>query len=113
MRGARVSGGSGWKEYQETQSVCGVRLPAGLKESDRLPEPIFTPSTKEEGGKHDENISFERMAEIVRLPLAQKLRDRSMAIYKKGTEYAESRGLILCDTKFEFGILNGELILID
>ena len=105
--------GSGWKEYQKTQSVCGVKLPAGLKESDRLPEPIFTPATKEEGGKHDENISFERMAEIVGLPLATKLRDISLAIYNKAAKVAEERGLILCDTKFEFGQLNGLLILID
>ncbi len=105
--------GSGWKEYQKTQSVCGVKLPAGLKESSRLPEPIFTPSTKEEGGKHDENISFERMAEIVGLPLATQLRDISLAIYKKAAEIAEQRGLILCDTKFEFGLLDGKVIIID
>ena len=105
--------GSGWKEYQQTQSVCGVKLPAGLKESDRLPEPIFTPATKEEGGKHDENISFERMAQIIGLPLAGLLRDKSLAIYKKAAEIAEGRGLILCDTKFEFGRLHGEVILID
>jgi phosphoribosylaminoimidazole-succinocarboxamide synthase len=105
--------GSGWKEYQKTQSVCGVKLPAGLQESDRLPQPIFTPATKEEGGKHDENISFERMAEIVGLPLATKLRDISFAIYNKAAKVSEERGLILCDTKFEFGQLNGEVILID
>jgi phosphoribosylaminoimidazole-succinocarboxamide synthase len=105
--------GSGWKEYQKTQSVCGVKLPEGLKESDRIPEPIFTPATKEEGGKHDENISFERMAEIVGLPLATKLRDVSLAIYNKAAKVSEERGLILCDTKFEFGQLNGEVILID
>jgi len=105
--------GSGWKEYQKTQSVCGVKLPAGLKESDRLPEPIFTPSTKEEGGKHDENISFERMCDIVGKPLATELRDKSLAIYKKAVIIAEERGLILCDTKFEFGRLNGKVILID
>lgn len=105
--------GSGWKEYQQTQSVCGVKLPAGLKESDRLPEPIFTPATKEEGGKHDENVSFERMAQIIGLPLAGLLRDKSLAIYKKAAEIAEGRGLILCDTKFEFGRLHEEVILID
>ncbi len=105
--------GSGWKEYQKTQSVCSVKLPTGLKESDRLPEPIFTPATKEEGGKHDENISFERMVEIVGRPLAEELRDKSLAIYKKAAEIAEDRGLILCDTKFEFGRLNGKVILID
>jgi phosphoribosylaminoimidazole-succinocarboxamide synthase len=105
--------GSGWKEYQKTQSVCGVKLPAGLRESDRLPEPIFTPATKEEGGKHDENISFERMAQIVGLALAHKLRDLSLAIYKMAAKISEKRGLILCDTKFEFGQLNGQIILID
>jgi len=105
--------GSGWKEYQKTQSVCGVKLPAGLKESDRLPEPIFTPATKEEGGKHDENISFERMVQIVGRPLAETLRDKSLAIYNKAARVAEERGLILCDTKFEFGQLNNQVILID
>jgi phosphoribosylaminoimidazole-succinocarboxamide synthase len=105
--------GSGWKEYQKTQSVCGVKLPAGLKESDRLPQPIFTPATKEEGGKHDENISFERMAEIVGNNLATQLRDVSLAIYNKAAKIAEERGLILCDTKFEFGELDGQIILID
>src|ERR1051325_6493189 len=89
--------GSGSKEYQKTQKVCGVSLPAGLRESERLPEPIFTPATKEEGGKHDENISFERMGEIVGKDLATKLRDCSLAIYNKAAQYAESRGLILCD----------------
>jgi len=105
--------GSGWKEYQSSQSVCGVKLPAGLRESDRLPEPIFTPATKEEGGKHDENISFERTAQIVGLDLATRLREVSLAIYKKAAQIAESKGLILCDTKFEFGQLDGKLILID
>jgi len=105
--------GSGWKEYQKTQSVCGVPLPAGLKESDRLPQPIFTPATKEEGGKHDENISFERMVEILGKSLSEDLRAKSMAIYQKAAKIAEERGLILCDTKFEFGQLNGQVILID
>ena len=105
--------GSGWKEYKQNQQVCGVPLPAGLKESDRLPEPIFTPATKEEGGKHDENISFERMASIIGKPLAESLRDKSMAIYAKASRIAEGRGLILCDTKFEFGVLNGTVTLID
>ena len=105
--------GSGWKEYQKTQSVCGVKLPTGLRESDRLPEPIFTPATKEEGGKHDENISFERMAQIVGKPLSEKLREVSLAIYKKAASISDERGLILCDTKFEFGQLSGQIILID
>ncbi len=105
--------GSGWKEYQKTQSVCGVPLPSGLKESSRLPQPIFTPATKEEGGKHDENISFERMAQIVGRALATQLKDTSLAIYQKAAQISEARGLILCDTKFEFGQLSGQVILID
>jgi phosphoribosylaminoimidazole-succinocarboxamide synthase len=96
--------GSGWKEYQATQSVCGVKLPPGLRQCDRLPEPIFTPATKEELGKHDENISFDRACEIVGKPLMEKLRDRSLAIYSKAAEHARSRGIIIADTKFEFGI---------
>ncbi len=105
--------GSGWKEYQQNQKVCGVPLPPDLRESDRLPEPIFTPATKEDGGKHDENITFERMVQIVGKPLAETLRDRSLALYIKASRIAESRGLILCDTKFEFGLLNGQVTLID
>lgn len=105
--------GSGWKEYQKNGQVCGVPLPPGLRESDRLPEPIFTPATKEDQGKHDENISFERMAGIIGKPLASSLRDISLALYKKAAEIAESRGLILCDTKFEFGQLQGKITLID
>lgn len=105
--------GSGWKEYQKNGKVCGVALPPGLKESDRLPEPIFTPATKEEHGKHDENIPFERMAEIVGKPLAETLRDRSLALYIKASRVAESKNLILCDTKFEFGLLDGKVTLID
>lgn len=105
--------GSGWKEYQKTQQVCGVPLPPDLHESDRLPEPLFTPATKEEQGKHDENISFERMASIVGKALAETLRDRSLALYIKASRLAESRGLILCDTKFEFGLLGNQLTLID
>ncbi len=105
--------GSGWKEYQKTGKVCGVQLPPGLKESDRLPEPIFTPASKEEMGKHDENITFEEMAKRIGKPLAETLRDRSLALYIKASRVAESRGLILCDTKFEFGQLNGQVTLID
>lgn len=105
--------GSGWKEYQKTGKVCGVALPPGLRESDRLPEPIFTPATKEEGGKHDENISFERMAEIVGKTNAETLRDRSIALFVKASRLADAKGLILCDTKFEFGLLNGQITLID
>jgi len=104
--------GSGWREYQETQAVCGVPLPAGLVESDRLPEPIFTPATKAEEG-HDENISFERMAELVGADLAQDLKRRSLELYRKGASAAEARGLIIADTKFEWGRLDGKLLLID
>jgi len=105
--------GSGWKEYKQNGKVCGVPLPEGLKESDRLPEPIFTPATKEEQGKHDENIDFDRMAGIVGRELAGTLRDRSLALYIKASRIAESKGLILCDTKFEFGLLDGKVTLID
>ena len=105
--------GSGWKEYQQSQSVCGVKLPSGLRESDRLPEPIFTPATKEENGKHDENISFERMSERIGLALAAELRDKSLQIYQAAAAVAQARGLILCDTKFEFGVVDGKTILID
>ncbi|WLT31160.1 phosphoribosylaminoimidazolesuccinocarboxamide synthase [Geothrix sp. PMB-07] len=105
--------GSGWKEYQATGRICGVSLPAGLRLADRLPEPIFTPATKEEEG-HDENISFERMAEIVGHDLALRLRDLSLALYRRGAELAAERGILLADTKFEFGLSDeGELILID
>jgi len=109
--------GSGWKEYKQSQSVCGVKLPAGLKESEKLPEPIFTPATKEEGGKHDENISFERMISIVGKDLSEKLRDISIKIFNAASKIVEEKGLILADTKYEFGLLpvNGgkEIILID
>jgi len=105
--------GSGWKEYQQSQSVCGVALPAGLKESDQLPEPIFTPATKAEQGEHDENISFDRMVEIVGRELAEELRRRSLDIYTRGSEHARAKGIIIADTKFEFGQVDGELILID
>ncbi|MBQ9129000.1 MAG: phosphoribosylaminoimidazolesuccinocarboxamide synthase, partial [Thermoguttaceae bacterium] len=105
--------GSGWKEYQASQSVCGVKLPAGLVESSRLEEPIFTPSTKAEVG-HDENISFEQTVEIVGRDVAEKLRDLSLDIFRRGSEYALKRGVIVADTKFEFGVAaDGEIILID
>jgi phosphoribosylaminoimidazole-succinocarboxamide synthase len=105
--------GSGWKEYQATGEVCGVALPAGLRLADRLPQPIFTPATKAEEG-HDENISFERMAEAVGAGLAEQLRDLSLALYQRGAELAASKGIFLADTKFEFGLaVSGELILID
>jgi phosphoribosylaminoimidazole-succinocarboxamide synthase len=104
--------GSGWKEYRQTQSVCGIKLPPGLVESAELPEPIFTPATKAETG-HDENISFDRAAKIVGVKLAEKLRNLSLKIYKAARDYAKSRGIIIADTKFEFGLCNGHLILID
>ncbi len=105
--------GSGWNDYQKTGKVCGIGLPPGLKESQKLPKPIFTPATKAPQGEHDENISFERACEIVGRETAERVRDVSLKIYTTGLEYAESKGLILADTKFEFGHLNGELILID
>jgi phosphoribosylaminoimidazole-succinocarboxamide synthase len=104
--------GSGWKEYQKSNSVCGVKLPAGLRESDQLPEPIFTPATKEESG-HDINIPFERMVEIVGFDVADELRRRSLDIYQRGAELARQHGIIIADTKFEWGRVGGELILID
>lgn len=97
--------GSGWKEYQQSGTVCGVPLPPGLSESDRLPEPIFTPATKAEQGAHDENITFDRMCEAVGGPLAEELRTRAIDIYRRGAEHAESVGILLADTKFEFGLL--------
>lgn len=110
--------GSGWKEYQADRKVCGVPLPAGLKESDRLPEPIFTPATKEEGGKHDQNISFDEMAKIVGRELAEELRNVSISLFNFASQTVAKKDLILADTKFEFGILRQadgtrELILID
>src|SRR5664279_5529013 len=105
--------GSGWKEYQAHEAVCGIALPAGLRLADRLPEPIFTPATKAEEG-HDENISFEQMAEVVGETLAVRLRELSQALYRRGAELAAQRGILLADTKFEFGLSDaGELILID
>lgn len=104
--------GSGWKEYREQGTVCGLKLPAGLRESDRLPEPIFTPATKEETG-HDVNIGFERMCEIVGPPLAEELRRRSIGVYARGAEHALQSGIIIADTKFEWGQTGGEVILID
>ncbi len=104
--------GSGWKEYRQSQSVCGLKLPAGLKQCDRLPEPVFTPATKAEEG-HDENISFERACELVDPATMRTLRDRSLAIYQAAADYARQRGVIIADTKFEWGFDGNELILID
>ena len=105
--------GSGWREYLENGQVCGVELPSGLVESDRLAEPIFTPATKAEMGDHDENISFDRMCQQVGTELAEELRSRSIAIYQRGAAHALEQGIIVADTKFEFGQIDGELILID
>ena len=105
--------GSGWKSYQKEGRVCGIALPAGLRESDRLPSPIFTPSTKAEQGAHDENISFEQAAELVGHPLAEKVRDLSLEIYRQGAAMALEKGIIIADTKFEFGRIGPDLILID
>ena len=105
--------GSGWKSYQESQTVCGIALPSGLKESDQLPEPIFTPSTKEELGAHDINIDFEETVKRIGIDLASKVKEISLAIYKKGAELASEKGIIIADTKFEFGQTGSELILID
>lgn len=104
--------GSGLKEYQKSGSICGIKLPAGLKQADKLPEPIFTPTTKAQEG-HDESVSFEQLESAVGSELAQKLRDASLALYAKASKYAESRGLILADTKFEFGMLDGKLVIAD
>ena len=104
--------GSGWKDYQATGTICGISLPAGLRESDRLPEPIFTPATKAATG-HDENISFERAAALIGNERARKVRNVSLEIYRRAAAYAEPRGILLADTKFEFGLLKDELIWID
>lgn len=104
--------GSGWKDYLATGTVCGVPLPAGLKESDKLPEPIFTPATKAQSG-HDENISFEQAASMVGSEKAEKLRRLTLDIYKKAAAYAETRGIIIADTKFEFGLDGDTLVLAD
>jgi phosphoribosylaminoimidazole-succinocarboxamide synthase len=105
--------GSGWKSYQQTGSVCGIDLPGGLQESDKLPEPIFTPSTKEELGAHDINIDFAEAEKRIGKDLASKAKDFSLAIYQKGSEMAAEKEIIIADTKFEFGLLGDKLILID
>ena len=108
--------GSGWKEYQQTGSVCGITLPSGLKESDRLPEPIFTPATKAESG-HDVNISYEEAGGIVGMDLIKRLKELTLEIYRRGCEHAESKGIIIADTKFEFGLVGDDpqrdVVLID
>jgi len=105
--------GSGWKEYQKSQTVCGVKLPAGMKQCEKIAEPIFTPATKEEFGKHDENVDFNRCVEMIGDKNAKYLRDKSIDIFKKASKYAESKGIILADTKFEWGEVDAQTILID
>ena len=104
--------GSGWKDYQKTGAVCGIALPKGLRESDALPEPIFTPATKATTG-HDENISFDEMAKLTGEPMAARLRDLTLSIYQKAADYARTRGIIIADTKLEFGTVGGEIVLAD
>lgn len=104
--------GSGWKDYKATGAICGIPLPAGLIESDKLPQPIFTPASKAQSG-HDENISFDAVSASIGTELAGRLRDLTLAIYQKASEYAATRGIILADTKFEFGFVDGQLILAD
>ena len=106
--------GSGWKDYQKTGAVCGIRLPAGLKQADKLPEVIFTPATKAEAGAHDQNISYERTEKLIGKTLAAKVRDVSLRLYREAADYARGRGIIIADTKFEFGTdEKGNLVLID
>lgn len=105
--------GSGWKDYQKTGGICGIPLPGGLKQADRLPEPIFTPSTKAEIGSHDQNISFQQVKDLVGSETAQWLRDKTLELYVYGSRWAEERGIIIADTKFEFGLIEGEPALID
>lgn len=106
--------GSGWKDYQKTGAVCGIRLPAGLRQAERLPHPIFTPSTKAEPGAHDENISFDKAVELLGRKMAERVRDVSLSIYQDAAEYARKRGIIIADTKFEFGTdRDDNLVLID
>lgn len=104
--------GSGWREYQQSGAVCGIQLPSGLQQCSRLDEPIFTPATKAESG-HDINISFERMVELVGLERSEELRRKSIDLYQRGAEYALERGILIADTKFEWGLFDGELILVD
>jgi phosphoribosylaminoimidazole-succinocarboxamide synthase len=105
--------GSGWKDYQRTGAVCGIALPGGLKESQRLDEPLFTPSTKAEQGQHDENIDYSTVERILGRQRAAELRDASLEIYRRARAYAEARGILLADTKFEFGVKDGGLVWID
>jgi len=105
--------GSGWKDYQRNQAICGIGLPAGLRQADRLPEPIFTPSTKAELGDHDESVTLDSIAAVIGEERAREITDASLALYKRGSEIAESHHIILADTKYEFGMHEGRMILID
>ena len=106
--------GSGWKEYQDNRAVCGVKLPEGLKNASKLPEPIYTPAAKAQAGEHDENITFERTVEMIGADLATRIRDISIAIYKAAADFAATKGIIIADTKFEFGLdADGTLVLMD
>ena len=105
--------GSGWKDYQATGTIAGIALPKGLRQADRLPEPIFTPSTKAELGQHDQTIGFDEAASLIGRELAEKVREITLALYSAGVEHAASRGIIVADTKFEFGLIDGELTLVD
>src|SRR6185312_2980982 len=105
--------GSGWQEYRASGTVCGIQLPKGLRESERLPEPIFTPSTKAEAGAHDENIPFSAVERLIGATLAAQVRDLSLALYRAAHAFAETKGFFLADTKFEFGMRDGQVLLID
>jgi phosphoribosylaminoimidazole-succinocarboxamide synthase len=105
--------GSGWKDYQKTGEVCGHKLPAGLQLAQKLDKPLFTPATKAEQGEHDENIDFERAAKIVGEPMATRLRDLTLDLYTRATDYAREKGIIIADTKFEFGMIDGQLAICD
>jgi len=105
--------GSGWKDYKRTGEICGVTLPPGLRESSRLEKPIFTPATKEELGAHDENIPFEKAADMIGLGLAERVREISLSLYERALDFAEVQGILIADTKFEFGLLDDRLVLID
>jgi phosphoribosylaminoimidazole-succinocarboxamide synthase len=105
--------GSGWTEYQRSGSICGIPIPKGLQESSRLEEPLFTPTTKAEQGTHDENITMEKVEDLIGRDLARRVKEVSLRLYAKGSEMARRKGIIICDTKFEFGLFNGNLILID
>ncbi|MDF1591236.1 MAG: phosphoribosylaminoimidazolesuccinocarboxamide synthase [Desulfobacterales bacterium] len=105
--------GSGWTSYQESGTICDIKLPKGLKESDKLPEPLYTPSTKAEAGSHDMNIDFNETVKKIGKPLAEKVKQLSFLVYKKGAEFAEKRGIIIADTKFEFGLVGEDVLLID